>query len=156
MSLNYFIVLHACFVSLFLSFRSRTVTSGCRACWTAHWTTRATRPFTTGSLSRKPRRPCRPRTACRASPWGTAMKRRVNIPPVWMGINSIRRGRIPALLIGARASCSPASATLPSCLSRCHHACVKHSLATYRQLKCLCRSVFDVQWCSGSSHGKLE
>lgn len=100
--------------SLFLWFRSRTVTSGCRAYWTARWTTRATRPFTTGSLSRKPRQPCRPRTACRASPWGTAMKRRVNVPPVWKVINSKRRGRIPALLIGARASCSLASATLPS------------------------------------------
>ncbi len=64
-SLNYFIVLSACFGSLFLLCRSRTVTSGCKACWMARWTTRATRPFTTGSLSRKPRRPCRPRMVCR-------------------------------------------------------------------------------------------
>ncbi len=31
----------------------------------------------------------------------------------------------------------------------------KLSLATYRQLNCLCRSVFDVQWYGGSSQGKL-
>lgn len=54
--------------------RRPTATSGCRASWTAHWTTRAMRPSTTGWRWKKPRRPWRRATACRASAWETATR----------------------------------------------------------------------------------